>query len=74
MVECTLINVMLFAHDSFSSSGYNNRPLAVGMSVGVVNIAATILEYNAWAFPMGHKYREHVVRSSFVVNQNGSSA
>ena len=22
--------------------------------------AAAIFEYNAWAFPMGHKYREHV--------------
>ena len=45
------------------------RPLAVGVSVGVAKHVATILEYNAWVFSMGHKYRECVC-SSFAVNQN----
>ena len=49
------------------------RPLAVGVAVGVVKPTATILEYNGWAFSVGHKYREHVC-SSFAMNQNEWSA
>ena len=52
---------------------YVYRPLAVGMTVGVTKRAAAILEYNAWAFSMGHKYRERVC-SSFAVSQNEWSA
>ena len=45
------------------------RPLAVGVSVGVVKLTAAMLEYNAWALSMGHKYSERV-RSSFAGKQN----
>ena len=48
------------------TKNYFYRPLAVVMSMGVVKLAAAI---NAWAFPMGHKYRERVC-SSFAVKQN----
>ena len=51
----------------FNCSGILYRPLAVGVSMGGANHVAAILEYNAWAFSMGHKYREHVCTS---VNQN----
>ena len=44
---------------------YNYRPFAVG----VAKRAATILEYNAWAFSMGQMYRQRVC-SSFTVQQN----
>ena len=37
------------------------RPLAVGVSVGMANRTAAILEYYTWAFSMDHKYREQVV-------------
>ena len=33
------------------------RPLAVGVSMSVVKLAAAMLEYNAWALSMGLKYR-----------------
>ena len=50
----------------------SNRPLAVGVSVGVINITASILEDNAWAFFVGHKYREYVHRL-FAVNHDRKS-
>ena len=46
-----------------------NRPLVVGVTVGMAKSAATTLEYNAWVFSMGQMYRERVC-SSFAVNQN----
>ena len=45
------------------------RPFAVGVTMGEAKHAATILEYDAWAFSMGHKYKEHVC-NSFAAKQN----
>ena len=48
---------------------YNNyRPLAGGVSVSIVELAAAILEYNVWVLSMSHENGEHVCSSS-AVNQ-----
>ena len=41
--------------------------------MGMVKLAAAIMEYNAWALSMGHKYRERVC-SSFAGKRNERSA
>ena len=46
-----------------------NRPLAVGVLMGMAKHVATILEYNAWMLSMGQMYRQRVC-SLFAVNQN----
>ena len=52
----------------YPDKSYFYRPLAVGVSMGVVKLAAAGA-INAWALSMCHKYKERV-RSSFAVKQN----
>lgn len=60
-------------HSTVMSTLQVNRPLVVGVTVGMAKLVAGILEYSAWVLSMGHKYRECVC-SSFAENQSEWSA
>ena len=67
MVKCFGTQYNEFGANIFIING--NRPLAVGVTMGMVKPAAAMLEYNVWALSMGHRYRE-CVRSLFAGKWN----
>ena len=50
-----LLRLNYLYHHSMALCTYIYRPLTESVSVGMAKHVAAILEYNVWAFSMGHK-------------------